>query len=152
MAETRRQKPGLDWSAIRPDEWDAARRMAEAVNTFVLAENALRDQGQHRDQPPFIAIDLEDGRCPDNTLYDTRADATRHQSSTYRFYVKIGPQTMGDREALVVLMYARRAYKAGVVFTEEEPVLPQRLELLKPFTPRTLRGIVPPTFRGGPRG
>lgn len=147
MAET-----GLDMNAIRPEEWDAARRMAEAVNGFVLAENALRDIGQERPSPPYIAIDLEDGRCADGTLYDSRADATRHQKSAYRFYVKIGPATMSDREALVVLMYARMAYKrAGVVFTEEEPVLPQRLELLQPYMPRTMGVIIPDTFRGGMR-
>jgi hypothetical protein len=86
-------------------------------------------------------------------LYDSREEATRFQKSDYRFYVKIGPATMGPREALVVLMYARMAYKRGVAFTEEEPLVPQRLELLKPFTPRTLAGVIPPTFRpGGFRG
>lgn len=145
-------KAGLDMAAIRPDEWDAARRMAEAVNGFVLAENALRDQGQYRDAPPYIAIDLEDGRCADNTLYDSRAEATRRQKSAYRFYVKIGPATMSEREALVVLMYARMAYKkAGVVFTEEEPLVPQRLELMQPYMPRTMGVIIPDTFRGGMR-
>lgn len=148
-------KPGLDWTKIRPDEWDAARRMADAVNGFVHAEEALRDRGEHRERPAYVAIDLADGSCPDNTLYDSRQEATRFQKSDYRFYVKIGPATMSEREALVVLMYARSAYKKGVVFTEEEPLVPQRLELLKPYIPRTLAGtgIIPDTFRpGGFRG
>lgn len=139
-------------SKIRPDEYDAARRMADTVTGFVLAENALRDQGQHRPSPPYIAIDLADGSCPDNTLYDSREDATRHQKSNYRFYVKIGPGAMSEREALVVLMYARRAFAKGVVFTEEEPIVPQRLELATPFIPRTVRGLNPTTFRGGRHG
>ena len=130
--------PGIDFSQVTAEEWDAARRMAEAVNLHVLAERAQRDQ---RSTPPFIAIDLEDGRCPDGTLYDSRADAVRHQRSPARFYVKIGPATMTDREALVCLMYARRAYKAGHVFAEEEPIMPHRLELAAPFIPRTLRGL-----------
>lgn len=130
--------PGIDFTQVTQEEWDAARRMSEAVNLHVLADRETREQ---RSVPPFIAIDLEDGRCPDGTLYDSRADAARHQKSDNRFYVKIGPATMSDREALVCLMYARRAYKAGHVFAEEEPIMPQRLELAAPFIPRTLRGI-----------
>jgi hypothetical protein len=136
---------GLDFSQVTPEEWDAARRMAEAVNLHVLACAADRDQ---RTVPPFIAIDLADGRCPDGTLYDSRADAVRHQKSDYRFYVKIGPATMSDREALVCLMYARRAYATGHVFAEEEVVMPQRLELAAPFIPRTLRGLRGRQHRG----
>lgn len=65
----------------------------------------------------------------------------RHQKSDYRFYVKVAPRDMPEREALVCLMYARRAYKTGHVFAEEEVVMPQRLELAQPFIPRTLRGV-----------
>lgn len=130
--------PGIDFDEITPEEWDAARRMAEAVNLHVMASREHRHQ---RSTPPFIAIDLADGRCPDGTLYDTRRDAVRHQTSDYRFFVKIGPATMSDREALIVLMYARRAHKAGYIFAEEEPVMAHRLELVRPFVPRTVRGL-----------
>lgn len=133
---------GLDMSVITQEECSAAQRMSEAVNLHVMAD---REQREQRSTPGFIAIDLADGRCPDGVLYDSRSDATRHQSSPYRFYVKIGPATMSPREALVVLMYARRAYEAGHVFSEEEPIVPQRLELAVPFIPRTLRGV---NFRG----
>jgi hypothetical protein len=131
------ETPGLDMSQITQAEWDAARRMAEAHNLHVAAALATRE---HRTTAPFIAIDLEDGRS-DGVLYDSRADAVRHQKSDNRFYVKVAPVPMPDREALVCLMYARRAYKTGHVFAEEEVVMPQRLELAQPFIPRTLRGV-----------
>lgn len=129
---------GINFAEVTQEEWDAARRMRDAVNLHVEAVRATREQ---RRTPPYIAIDLADGSCPDGTLYDSRPDAVRHQKSNYRFYVKIGPKGMGEREALVVLMYARRAFKAGVVFAESEPILPHRLELAGPFIPRTLRGL-----------
>lgn len=134
------REPGLDSSEITEEERSAAQRMAEAVNLHVMAD---RESREHRTVAPWCAIDLADGRCPDGTLYDSRADATRHQKSDYRFYVKVGPAPMSTREALVCLMYARRAYKAGHVFTEEEPLVPQRLELAAPFIPRTFRAITP---------
>lgn len=129
---------GLDWDALTQEERDAGKRMADAVNMHVEVARATREQ---RTTAPFIAIDLADGRCPDGTLYDSRSDAVRHQSSDYRFYVKIPPTSMSEREALVCLMYARRAYATGHVFAEEEVVMPQRLELAAPFIPRTLRGV-----------
>lgn len=134
---------GIDFTQVTREEWDAARRMADAVNLHVDAERAQRTEG--RTTPGFVAVDLEDGRSPDGRLYESRAEATRHQSAPGRFYVKVGPERMGEREALVVLMYARRAYRAGHVFTEEEPLVPQRLEIARPFIPRTLRGL---NFRG----
>jgi hypothetical protein len=131
-------EPGLNLSEITQEEWDAARRLADAVNLHV---EVVRETREQRTTAPFIAIDLADGRCPDGTLYDSRSDAVRHQSDPGRFYVKIGPRSMPVREALVILMYARRAYKTHHVFAEEEVVVPQRLELARPFIPRTLRGI-----------
>lgn len=130
---------GIDFAEITAEEWDAARRMRDAVNLHVDVARATREA---RSEPPFIAIDLADGRCPDGTLYDSRPDAVAGQKGNkYRFYVKIGPTGMSEREAVVCLMYARRAFKAGYVFAEEEPIVPQLLELAQPFIPRTLRGI-----------
>lgn len=131
--------PGIDFSQIRAEEWDAARRMRDAVNSFVDQVRADRHQ---RSKPPYIAIDLADGRCPDGTLYDSRPEAVKGQKGNkHRFYVRIGPGPISEREALVCLMYARRAFKAGYVFAEEEPIVPQRLELAAPYIPRTLRGL-----------
>lgn len=133
-----REQAGIDHAAITGEEWDAAQRMAEAVNLHVVADRANRE---HRTTAAYIAIDLKDGRCPDGTLYDSRSEATRHQSSNERFYVKIGPETMQPREAVTLLLLARRAYRKGVVFSEEEQIMPQRLELAAPFMPRAVRGV-----------
>lgn len=107
--------------------WDAARRMADAVNLHTLAMLA-----ENRDRPGFVAIRLEDGRSPDNTLYDTRKDAVRHQSDPKMFYVKVGKMSMGTNEAVTVLKFARMALESGIVFAEEDPQVPQ----LSEFMPR----------------
>jgi hypothetical protein len=138
--------PGIDFSQIAAEEYDAARRMRDAVNGFVERARKEREDGA---RPPFIAINLEDGRCPDGTLYGSRPEAVAGQKGNkYRFYVKIGPDHMGEREALVCLIYARRAFRTGHVFAEEDPVVPQRLELAQPFIPRTVRALGG-TFRRG---
>jgi hypothetical protein len=135
-------QPGLNYDEITTEEWDAARRMRDAVNRF--AEEARTTRAQ-RTRPPFIAIDLADGRCPDGTLYDSRPEAVAGQKGNkYRFFVAVPPDGMGVKAALVCLMYARRAFKAGYVFAEEEPVMPQRLEVAQLYVPRTVRGM-----RGG---
>ena len=73
---------------------------------------------------------LSDGSSPDGVLYDTRRDAARHQGGDpWCFYVKVCPGGIQQHEAWVLLGYARQAKKSGVVFAEEEPVVPQRLEL-----------------------
>jgi len=121
-----------------PEEWAAAQRLADAVNLHVLAQNAELLSG--RTKSGYVAIRLEDGRSPDGILYDTRADAARHQLDPWCFYVKVGRETMQPKEAWVVLNYARMAKKKGVVFSEEEVILPQRLELVQGLIPRTFRG------------
>lgn len=135
----------FDIDECTPEEWDAARRMADAVNLHIAAHNA--ELGNGRDKPGYIAIRLEDGRSPDGVLYDSRRDAARHHPPypDAHCYVKIGRTTMGVREAMVVLQIHRQAFRRGVVFSEEEVVIPQRLEVIKPFIPRTLRGI---NYRG----
>lgn len=120
------------------EEWDAAQRMADAVNLHVAAHNA--ELGNGRDKPGYVAIRLEDGRSPDGILYDTRREAAQHQRDPWCFYVKVGRSSMPVKEAWVVLNYARQAKKSGVVFSEEEVILPQRLELVQSLIPRTFRG------------
>lgn len=123
--------PGLPQELI-----DAAGRMRDAVNLHVTVSPLLGDR-----QPGFLAIRLEDGRAHDGgTLYDTRRDAVRHTQNLGRgwFYVKVGADSMGEREAIIVLQQARQAYANGVVFAEEELITPQLSELMKPFIPRTL--------------
>ena len=126
---------------VTQEETDAAKRLAEAVNLHV---NALSAEGSGRERPGYVAIRLLDGKPADesNPLYDSRADATRHNTfSPAVCYVKVGRDTMPTSEALIVLQMNRMAYKRGVVFSEEEVIVPQLSELMKPFIPRTLRGL-----------
>lgn len=128
-------------SEVTRAELDAAKRLAEAVNLHV---NALSVEGSGRERPGFVAIRLEDGRPNEesNPLYDSRADATRHNRSNPAVcYVKVGRETMPISEAVIVLQMNRMAYQRGVVFSEEEVIVPQLSELMKPFIPRTLRGL-----------
>ena len=124
------------------EEWDAARRMADAVNLHVAVQNA--QMGNGRERPGYVAIRLSDGRSPDGKLYDTRKDAARHQADPWNFYVRVGRESMSPREAWIVLNHSRAAKRRGVVFSEEEVITPQRLELV--------RGVIPRTFRGATRG
>jgi hypothetical protein len=113
---------------VTQEDRDAASRMRDAVNLQVLA---IRAEGA-RDRPGFVALRLEDGRTADgNTLYDTRRDAVRHHlNDTNVFYLKIGRDTMTDKEAIVVLMYNRQARANGVIFAEEDIIMPHMRELL----------------------
>lgn len=124
-----------------PEERDSAERLREAVNLHV---SAVLAEGSGRERPGFIAVRLADGKPADeaNPLYDSRADATRHHiHKTNVFYVRIGREHMPLNEALIVLQMHRMARKRGVVFTEEEIIVPQLTELMQPFIPRTFRGI-----------
>lgn len=114
---------------------DAANRMRDAVNLQVCA-GALGVRARHL---RWLAIRLEDGRS-DGTVYESRADAVRHTQNKARgwFYVKVGAESMGEREAIIVLQQARQAFASGIVFAEQDVVTPQLSELLQPFIPNTL--------------
>jgi hypothetical protein len=119
-------------------DYDSAKRMADAVNLHVHARLA----GGDHERPMFVAIRLADGRSPDGVLYDTRPDVFRHHPHERGiFAVKVGIETMSEKEALIVLNMARMAFKRGVIFSEEEVITPQLPELLRPFIPRTLKGL-----------
>lgn len=105
-------------------DWDAARRLGDAVNIHVMAS---LETG--RDRPGFVAIRLSDGRSPDGALYDTRADCTRHQPNRDIFPCKVGKDTISAEEAWMILKFARQGFSNGVVFTDEAPVMPQLPEL-----------------------
>lgn len=129
---------------------DAANRMRDAVNLHVSVSAAL---GGER-KIGFLAIRLDTGAAHDRgTLYDMRRDAVRHTANETGgfFYVKVGAESMSEREAIIVLQMARQAYKSGVVFAEEEPVVPMLSELALPYIPNTLRnlprGLILPTRR-----
>ena len=132
---------------ITPEETESATRLMDAVNLHVLAILAEKSE---RDRPPFVAIRLEDGRPADdkNPLYDSRADATRHNRHNPAVcFVKVGRETMSLHEATIYLQMNRMAYKRGVIFTEEDVITPHLSELMKPFIPRTLRGLNSPEYR-----
>jgi hypothetical protein len=104
------------------EEWDAAARLRDSVNIHVTAQKEAATG-------KYVAVRLSDGSS-DGSLYDTRRDATRHQiNDPWCFYVRIAHGGIGLKEAWVVLCYARQAKKAGIVFSEEEAIVPQRLEL-----------------------
>ncbi|MYS19152.1 hypothetical protein GA0115240_10583 [Streptomyces sp. DvalAA-14] len=127
-----------DFLLATNEEIDAAKRLQEAVELHL---SALGDEAHGH----FIAVRLSDGRS-DGVLYDTRRDAARHQvNDPWCFYVKLHVGGIGLREAWTVLIYARQARKAGVVFSEEEAILPHRLELAGGDT--AARGL-PEMFRG----
>jgi hypothetical protein len=125
---------------------DAAQRMADAVNLHVAA---IAAEGSGRDRPGFVAIRLADGRSPDGVLYDTRREAVlRHRFEGGVCYLRVGRDSMPVREAVIVLQMHRMAYKRGVVFAEEDVVIPQMTELMAPFIPQTLRALDPHHLRG----
>lgn len=120
-------------------EKDAARRVMESVNLHYQARLAA---AAHDAPPQFVAIDLADGRS-DGVLYDSRADAVRMTINSPRvyFYVRVGIEPMPFREAAIVLMQHRQAFKAGARFADEAPITPHLTELLTPFIPRTLGAL-----------
>lgn len=122
---------------IKPEESDAAKRMMDAINIHVQASRA-----SGREKPGWVAIRLSDGTSPTGDLYDSRSDAVRyHGHDSYVFYVKVGKDTIGFREALLVLQQNRQARNMGVVFQREQVVMPNLSELLTPYLPRTLEGL-----------
>lgn len=123
------------------EERDAVKRLCDAVNVHI---DAIGSEAYGK----YVAISLADGSSPDGVLYEHRRDAARHQANPWFFYVKVNPGGIQENEAWVVLGYARQAQKAGVVFAEEEPIVPQRLELGGSWLARQRMALAPGgTFR-----
>lgn len=132
-----------------PEEETAARHLMDTVNVHVIA---LLTEGGSRERPAFVAVRLADGKPADghNPLYDSRKEAARfHPHDTNVFFVKVGRETMPFNEAMIVLQTNRMARARGVIFREEEVIVPQLPELLNPFIPRTLRGLKDRIFPNG---
>lgn len=124
------------------EEQDAVRRLCDAVNVHW---EAIGSEARGK----YVAIRLSDGSSPDGSLYDSRADAARVQDDPWCFYVKVNPGGIRPKEAWVVLGYARQAKKNGVVFQNEEPITPHRLELGGSWLTRQQMAMAPGgTFRG----
>ncbi len=90
-------------NAVSGPESDAARRMSDLVNLHTVAG---RTRG-------YVAIRLSDGGS-DGTVYDTRADAIRHQLHEQQcLYLKLGPAGMTPAVAARLLAMHREIYDAG---------------------------------------
>lgn len=95
---------------------DAAKRCADIINFYV---NTLTwEEIKHK----WVAIRLSDGGY-DNTLYDTKQDAVRHQPDEFRCaYVAFRNLVQGisPLEAERFLDYNRKAYDAGFRLPDPE--------------------------------
>jgi hypothetical protein len=82
---------------------DAGKRASEIVTMHAIAGSAGK----------WVALRLIDGGS-DNAVYDTRADAIRHQFyEEYCAYVMVQPCGMTAREASEWLKFNRSLYDAG---------------------------------------
>lgn len=101
---------------------EAGKRMADALNAHVVFTAGSFGR--------WVAIRLEDGSS-DGVLYDTRADAIRHQlHDTLCWYEPIRPSSYSPDECALLLVYARAAYDAGWRPERDAPapILPVRHE------------------------
>lgn len=109
---------------ISTEESDAAKYLMDAVNIHVQASRA-----SGREKPGWVAIRLSDGKSPTGDLYDTQSDAARFNLyDSNVFFVKVGKDTMGFREALLQLRVNRQARARGIVFHRETVVAPMMIE------------------------
>lgn len=93
---------------------DPAKRCADQVTLHALAGNAGK----------WCAIRLADGGS-DGVVYDTRADAVRHQFwEQLCCYVLIPPGGMQPIEAASYLNYHRQLYDAGFRLPDPEVGMP----------------------------
>lgn len=122
---------------VTQEEIDAAKYVMDAVNIHVQASRA-----SGREQPGLVAIRLSDGKSPTGDLYDSWADAGRmtHYDPNV-FFLKVGKDTMGFKEALLLLQMNRMARSRGVLLHQNPVVTPQLTELMAGLIPRTLKGL-----------
>lgn len=107
-------------------ELDAARRCADAHN-FQLTVHGEHAAGK------WIAVKLIDGSS-DATLYDTKADAVRHQlHEELCAYICLLPMAMPVQDALSVLRVHRQLYDGGMRISDPDVhvQMPTRREFLR---------------------
>lgn len=93
---------------------DAAKRVADTYN--------LHRIGLEYDAiGKWFACALSDGRS-DNVAYDSKRDAIIHQHHNEQYYtfIKIGPPTMDECEAEVMLKTARSLHDKGIRMTDPD--------------------------------
>lgn len=106
--------------------FDTARRASDAIRLHLLAN---RDQTIHS----WVAIRLSDGGT-DGVLYDTKAQAVRHQLHEYQCaYVYVPADGMPPRVAETFLRFHRHLYDNGFRLADPdkdlEVIMPNRREL-----------------------
>lgn len=93
---------------------DAAQRVCDAYNLHrvALGYDAIGK---------WIACALADGRS-DNVAYDSKRHAVVHQHHNEQYYtfIKIGPPSMNECEAEVMLKTARCLYDKGMRLTDPD--------------------------------
>lgn len=94
------------------DHSDAAKRVADTYSLHRIAD-------PYGCIGSWIACALLDGES-DNVLYDTKADAIKHQHHNENFYtyIQIVPSSFTACEAEVMIKVARMAYDAGMRITD----------------------------------
>lgn len=87
---------------------DAACRLSDTYNLHLIGRG---DDAYGK----WFAAALADGRS-DDTLYDNKQACVRHQHHNEMFYtfIKIGPRSMRECEAEVMLKTARTLYEKGL--------------------------------------
>jgi hypothetical protein len=98
---------------------DASRRIADGYNLHLIAS---RKEAVGK----YLAFALADGRG-DDAVYDTKADAERHQHGhdRERLYIRIRFSSMSVCEAASVLRTARMLYDLGNHQTGNRVVIPR---------------------------
>jgi hypothetical protein len=98
---------------------DASKRVADGYNLHRIASG---DASVGR----WLAFRLSDGRG-DDTLYDSKADAERHQhhNEARCLYVRIGPRSMSVCSAATLLRSARMLYDLNNPQTGDREVIPR---------------------------
>lgn len=112
---------------------DAAKRCSDTIRLHIVAGQKGR----------WVAIRLSDGGS-DGVVYDTRADAIRHQlHESQCAYVKVPPDDMPPEHAERYLAFHRRAYDGGFRLTDPD----DRREPIMPYTLEALQGALRPIGR-----
>lgn len=94
------------------DHSDAAKRVADVYSLHRIAD-------PYGNVGYWIACALADGQS-DNVLYESKADAIRHQhhNENWYAYIQIVPAMMTPCEAEVMLKISRMAYDHGMRITD----------------------------------
>jgi hypothetical protein len=97
---------------------DAARRVCDTYNLHRAAGEAF---GIRSNLNKIFACALADGTS-DGVLYDTRADAIRHQHHNEKWYayLRVERYVMGLCSAERMLKWHREAYDKGLVFVDRD--------------------------------